>query len=281
MKEYNFCNNCGKHGHIFHQCKTPITSLGIIVFNSNNNIKINKIKYNELSSENQSKEFEYLMIRRRDSLGYVDFIRGKYPLFNKRYLLNIINEMTNHEKEKLLKNNFDTLWEELWGDYIGIQYRSEEKTSKEKFTTLNLGITLSYDTYNLESIIKLSNTSWSEPEWGFAKGRRNYNEKDITCALREFEEETGYDKTALNLIQNIIPLEEIFTGSNYKSYKHKYFIAELDKEIKPIASFQKSEVSKVQWFTFNECLKIIRPYNLERIDVLKKINHILTTYNFY
>ena len=34
------------------------------------------------------------MIRRKDSLGYVDFMRGKYPLFNQRYLLNIINEMT-------------------------------------------------------------------------------------------------------------------------------------------------------------------------------------------
>jgi 8-oxo-dGTP pyrophosphatase MutT (NUDIX family) len=294
MKEYNFCNNCGKHGHIFHQCKNPITSLGIIVFN--NNTKINTIKYNEESFENQSKEIEskeieskeieskeieYLMIRRRDSLGYVDFIRGKYPLFNKRYLLNIINEMTNNEKEKLLTKDFDTLWEELWGDYIGIQYRSEEKTSKEKFTTLNLGITLLYDTYNLESIIKLSNTSWTEPEWGFAKGRRNYNEKDLSCALREFEEETGYDKTSLNLIQNILPLEEIFTGSNYKSYKHKYYLAKLDKQIQPVANFQKSEVSKVQWLTFNECLKKIRPYNLERIDILKKANHILTTYNFY
>ena len=208
-------------------------------------------------------------------------MRGKYPLFNKRYLLNIINEMTNDEKHKLLNNEFDVLWEQLWGDYIGIQYRGEEKTSKEKFTSLNLGISLSYDKYNLESLIKLSNTSWTEPEWGFAKGRRNYNEKDLSCALREFEEETGYDKNSLKIIENTLPLEEIFTGSNYKSYKHKYYIAQLDKLISPIANYQKSEVSKVQWLTFNECLKIIRPYNLERMDILKKVNYILTTYNFY
>ena len=76
MKD-NFCNNCGRYGHQFHQCKNPITSIGIIVFTRNS--------FNEL---------EYLMIRRKDSLGYVDFIRGKYPLFNKRYILNIMNEMT-------------------------------------------------------------------------------------------------------------------------------------------------------------------------------------------
>ena len=38
MKEYNFCNNCGKHGHLFHQCKNPITSIGLIVFNNSNEI---------------------------------------------------------------------------------------------------------------------------------------------------------------------------------------------------------------------------------------------------
>jgi hypothetical protein len=27
-----FCNNCGKSGHLFHQCKHPITSNGIVLF---------------------------------------------------------------------------------------------------------------------------------------------------------------------------------------------------------------------------------------------------------
>ena len=77
--------------------------------------------------------------------------------------------------------------------------------------------------YNLQSIINEIDCNWIEPEWGFPKGRHNYQEKDLLCAFREFEEETGYSRTSLNLIQNISPFEEIFTGSNYKSYKHKYF----------------------------------------------------------
>ncbi len=31
-KNNNACNNCGKQGHSFHQCKLPITSYGIIAF---------------------------------------------------------------------------------------------------------------------------------------------------------------------------------------------------------------------------------------------------------
>ena len=264
MKEYNFCNNCGKHGHLFHQCKNPITSIGVIVFNNDDR-----------------NDIEYLMIRRKDSLGYVDFMRGKYPLFNKRYLLNIISEMTNDEKNKLLNNEFDDLWQELWGDYIGVQYRGEEKISREKFNSLKIGISLSHDEYNLESLIKLCNVTWIDPEWGFAKGRRNYQEKDLNCALREFEEETGYNKNSLKLIQNILPLEEIFTGSNYKSYKHKYYIAQMRKDTRPITNYQKSEVSKVEWISYNDCLKIIRPYNLEKIDVLKNVNDIIKNYTFF
>lgn len=263
MKEYNFCNNCGKIGHLFHQCKNPITSIGIIVFNNDN------------------PNIEYLMIRRKDSLGYVDFMRGKYPLFNKRYLLNILNEMTNEERDKLLTNDFDILWKDLWGEYIGVQYRGEEKTSSEKFNALKLGITLSNDEYNLKSLIDLCSNNWNEPEWGFAKGRRNYQERDLTCALREFEEETGCSKNSLKLIQNVVPIEELFTGSNYKSYKHKYYIAYMQKDSNNFQNFQKSEVSKVNWFSYTDCQKIIRPYNLERIDILKKVHTMLTNYNYY
>lgn len=262
MKEYNFCNNCGKHGHLFHQCKNPITSIGIIVFNN-------------------SDELKYLMIRRKDSLGYVDFMRGKYPLFNKRYLLNIINEMTTNEKNNLLTKDFEQLWKELWGDHIGIQYRGEEKISREKFNSLKAGIKLQSNEYNLESLINECENNWNEPEWGFPKGRRNFQEKDLTCALREFEEETGCNKNSLKIIYNIMPIEELFTGSNYKSYKHKYFIAYMDEENNNLKNFQKTEVSKIEWKTYSDCVKYIRPYNLEKIDTLSRVNHILQSYKFF
>ena len=32
MKKYMFCNNCGKQGHLYQHCKSPITSIGIIAF---------------------------------------------------------------------------------------------------------------------------------------------------------------------------------------------------------------------------------------------------------
>jgi len=264
LKSYNYCNNCGKAGHAFHQCKSSITSIGVIVFRIN-----------------EKKQKEYLMIRRKDTLGFVDFMRGKYPLYNKMHLLNIINEMTLNEKERLLSKSFDELWKDLWGDNIGIQYRGEEKISKEKLESLKLGITSGGIEYTLTSLINESTTSWNEAEWGIPKGRRNYQERDLQCGLREFEEETGYLKINIQIIQNLMPIEEIFTGSNYKSYKHRYYVGYIDNVVTPSNHYQTSEVSKVEWKMFEDALECIRPYNLEKKDVIKRVNTILSEYRLY
>jgi len=268
MKNYNFCNNCGKLGHLFHQCKMPITSIGIIAYRINNENTI-----------------EYLLIRRKDSLGFVDFLRGKYNINNKEYILNLLNKMTLKEKNFLLISSFKELWCHLWGTNIGIQYRSEEKTSFEKFMKLKEGITSEYNEfYNLESLINESNNiylNYKEPEWGFPKGRRNYQEKDMQCALREFEEESGYDKSQVKIIQNLLPLEEIYTGSNFKSYKHKYFIAQINNNILPNCKYQETEVSSIIWKSLEDCINYIREYNLEKLSLIQQVNKILLRYNLY
>ena len=86
-KTYIFCNNCGKTGHAFHQCKHPITSIGVIAF-----------RHGKQGNK------EYLMIRRKDTLGFVDFMRGKYQVPNKLYLMNIITVLG----EILQKNYMNT-----------------------------------------------------------------------------------------------------------------------------------------------------------------------------
>jgi len=265
MNTNNYCNNCGDKGHIFYHCKQPITSVGVIVFRNND-----------------KGLREYLMIRRKDSIGYVEFMRGKYNIYSKIYLMNIVSEMTNEEKQRLLLNDFDTLWIQLWGDDINTQYRGEEKISRDKFEMLKNGILINNNEYSLDTLIKESTTDWTETEWGFPKGRHNNHEKDLLCALREFEEETGYARDFIDIIQNIVPIEEIFTGSNYKSYKHKYFIAFMEglhENSNP--SFQYTEVSKMEWKTYDDAMKIIRPYNLEKKETLTRVEKIISTFKLY
>ena len=257
-KYYNhFCNNCGKTGHLFQNCKKPIISTGIINFKKDDDT------------------IKYLMICRKDTLGYVDFLRGKYSLNDKQQLQNLFNEMTIFEKEKILENDFNYLWSELWGNFIGNQYKSEEKNSKEKFNKLK---NKDIENLNLECLVSESDTKWDTPEWGFPKGRRNNGENDINCAVREYIEETGHPKKTFEIIQNILPFEEIFTGSNYKSYKHKYYLA-VNKLCVSNDYFQKSEVSDMKWLTLEETLKMIRPYSFEKIEIIKKVDKLLNKYS--
>lgn len=263
MKTYSFCNNCGKSGHAFHQCKNPITSMGIITFRQ------------------REGNIEFLLICRKDSLGYVDFLRGRYELENKSYLMNIINIMTNSEKHNLLTKSFSELWKGLWGDFIGIQYRGEERLSQNKFEALKKGIIVGDNKYCLNDLINESNSDWTDPEWGFPKGRRNFQEKDFDCALREFSEETGYNSEDVNVISNILPYEENFTGSNFKSYKHKYYVGKIKSDSVYKSGFQKTEVSKLSWLSYDNAVKLIRPYNLERLRIFKIVNNVLQQYRLY
>jgi ADP-ribose pyrophosphatase YjhB (NUDIX family) len=239
------CNNCGKPGHQYHQCKMPITSIGIIVF-----------RMNPLNNKR-----EYLMIRRKDTLGYMDFMRGKFPIYQKKYIMNMLNQMTIEEKNRLRVRVMDA---------------SSNLLFKEKIHTLIQGVYFQHTRYDLLSLLEESDQTshWTEPEWGFPKGRRNQQEKDYDCALREFMEETGYSTTFLKNIRNIVPFEEIFIGSNYKSYRHKYYLMNmsfLDSLSLAEKSFQKSEVSGMEWKTFEDCISCIRSYNIEKKQVLTNI----------
>jgi len=264
MQNEHYCNNCGKGGHMYHQCKMPITSIGIVVFR-----KVNDV-------------LQYLMIRRKDSLGHIDFMRGKYSVANKHYIVNMLNQMTADEKRRMKTDDFDKLWFDIWlGNSISSQYKSEEVISREKFKTLSAGVSFNQDFYTLKDLIEISdaNGTWEETEWGFPKGRRNTMEKDYDCALREFEEETGYSKNSLKNVQNIMPYEEIFTGSNYKSYKHKYYLMYMENatEVRENQS-DPTEVSKMEWKTYEQCLACIRDYNAEKKRLIARIHNTLTKY---
>lgn len=180
----------------------------------------------------------------------------------------MLTQMTQHEKETLMKK------------YTTIREGGVIQNLKEKIFQLIKGTSYNGETYDLRDLIIESNSKqvWFEPEWGFPKGRRNASESDYNCAVREFTEETGYPASHLVNIRNITPMEEIFTGSNYYSYRHKYYIMFVPyKESLMSGHFQQSEVSKMEWKTISQCIDCIRPYNLEKIALIKNVSECLNT----
>ena len=99
--------------------------------------------------------------------------------------------------------------------------------------------------------------------------------------MREFEEETGYSQKNMILIKNLLPFEEVFTGSNNKSYKHCYYLARMSNNLEDNIGFQETEVSDIKWFTYEEAILKIRSYNLEKISILSRVNTMLKKYRIY
>lgn len=259
------CINCGKCGHYSYQCSNPIVSYGMIVYRVNPKTKLR----------------EYIMICRKDSFGYVDFVRGKYTLSDIKHIQDIFREMSNDEHAKI-KNaeNFNELWLDLWNiHFIKKTHNQEERISQKKYETLKSGITtIDNQIISLDTIIKHS-TSFKTPEWEFPKGRKELAETELDCALREFQEETGIHQKHVRVLNNVLGFDENYVGTNYIAYKHRYFLAEyINAEDTSFNKFQKNEVSKLEWKTFSQCLDDIRPYHLEKKQILTNIDKLLETY---
>ena len=201
----------------------------------------------------------FLMIRRKNTFGYIDIIKGKYNIDNSLLFKILIDSMTNEEKTEILNNNFDYLWNKMW--LFPTKFNID---TKKKFYL---------NSKKIYEYINESKSQWSEPEWEFPKGRKNSKETEINCARREFTEETGIHN--IDVIHNVIPYDEIYIGSNLKCYKFKYFLGYINDINTDLSNYQKTEVSDVKWFTYDECLNHIRDYHYEKKNNLKKIYSLI------
>ena len=266
-KKYK-CINCGKPGHFYKYCLKPLTSYGLLCFRKN------------IKGDN----YELIMVRRKYTIGFIEFLRGKYDINNYNYIKKLFNLMTIEEKMKI-KNimNFDKLRNSIDMNRIN-NYKKEYDNAKNKFKYLK-------DKDIVIKLINLSFNNWDYPEWGIPKGRRNYqDESDLDCAIREFSEETNIDINDLKIYKNILPLEEVYTGINNIKYKHVYYISILDDktnnkynniEININNYNQFTEIGDINWYTENECRDLIRYYYFKKIKIINKAFQMINNKQFY
>ena len=285
------CLNCGKSGHQFKSCNEPVISYGIVCFNIESNLNIsNKSienffynKFIDIEEFNYSNldniklipyfydKIKILMIRRKNSMNYIEFLRGKYDPDDKEHLNKLFKLMTRDENIKILNFNFEILWNELWNETAHNKiYQKEFNISKLKFDEVKKN-----NFYNLLNNNNLS--TYIEAEWGFPKGRRNINEKNIVCAIREFNEETGLGLEHLHILERLSCAEEEYIGTNGIKYKHIYYLASSKEEQELIIKNDNQiyEIGDIGWFTIPDAIEKIRLYNDKKIKMIHQIYFFL------
>jgi 8-oxo-dGTP pyrophosphatase MutT (NUDIX family) len=180
----------------------PITSYGCIV------------RYQS------GKDIRYLLVQRRDSAEFNDFIRGGWS-FSQLPLL--LSNLTVDERRRVLAHPHQELWKSLSGqEASGSSYAFSEEKNKLVQDRLP---------HVLERIS--SNPEAEKNSWVFPKGRPEFvdqvQEEPLACAIREFGEETNKLPLSLsNLVHDRLYYEE-YTGTNSKRYRTEHFLFLIDK----------------------------------------------------
>ena len=303
-KKINYCTNCGKYGHFLKKCTEPVTSLGIICvmidglslniesfgkFLNEKYIEIDNYNFSKIDNidklDSLKKNIKFLMIQRKHSLAYIEFIRGKYDInettnikqndmkikniiSTKNDLIRLFRNMSPDEIKEISKLNFDNLWNNLWKKTSKNKiFQKEYENSKTNFNKLiELGIII--------ELIDVKPT-YDTPEWGFPKGRRNLFEKNLECALREFNEETSIENDDIYLINKINCIKEEYVGSNLVNYRHIYYLALSNNENIEYSKIENSEnnyeVGDIGWYCWEDAVEMIRGNYTEKIKVLNQI----------
>jgi 8-oxo-dGTP pyrophosphatase MutT (NUDIX family) len=305
----NMCMNCGNTSHMFNNCPEPITSWGIILVScsekitSSTNIHNDSICNDILNdtyedttpltenkiclSKNICNELKFLMVSRKYSLGYVQFIRGLYEPTNSMHVLYIFRLMMQKEIDNIKlsitygDNGFDYLWNTFWGKKSdSIKLCKTKHISKTKYDILrNIGT--ERKELDLQCITTYIEPDYNMDEWGFPKGRKGKYETEIECAVREFEEETGYSRNDIKLINCIKPIVENVIGTDGIKYKHIYYVAELVKN-KIIENNVNEEIGKVSFMNVSDALQNIRHYHVIKKEIVEKLfNYYMNRLTFF
>ena len=300
-----YCRNCGKYGHIYKYCNEAPTSIGIILIDIKPSSKDDKIVSSITNIFNRSKSIvpsqnifngpncimynnskkilslfgeyknsiKFLMIRRKHSLGYIEFIRGRYKIIDFEGIVYLFAQMMKEEVDRIETWKFNDLWKEFWST-DNPPHNNEYTKSKNKFNKLKAGIDTDIDLVYYIHNVRLEHT---HTEWGFPKGRRSNKETDLECAIREFTEETGYKKDEYIICNDIVPIVENLIGTNGRNYKHIYYIA-INKKYNPISldlnnKDQVREIGDIGWFTYDkiQSCNFLRRYHKERKKIITRL----------
>lgn len=233
---------------------------------NNINLNIDNTLFNTIDDD-----LKILLINRKVSLNFIEFLRGKYSVSNKSYIKQMISMMTKKETHMLKTMKFQNLWKYVWGD---IKYKNVYMKSLKRYTLIR------------NYILTLPEPIYDTPEWEFPKGRAEYRETSYECANREFCEETGLTIDNYDVL-DIKPILNEYISTNKIRYINKYYFSELVMKpdsfsIDPLIKEQYNEIGDIRLCSLTECKELLRDYQKGKLDIfnnIKNIFNILLNYN--
>jgi 8-oxo-dGTP pyrophosphatase MutT (NUDIX family) len=245
---------------------------------SQETVKLRAIEHIEgvsVSTEKDIKRFvllrdriKFVFISRKDSLGYLEFVRGRYDEDQPETIVHLFKQMMPSEIERISKA---TSFEDVTRGVLeaGTQRWHDAKTSWDALCAAE------EPQKSLKWYVENIRPRFITPEIGAPRGRRKGGETGLYTAMREFQEETGLKQDDYTVLNRVSPLREPFKGTDGNPYLNIYYLAYMDtiKELRVDENRegQKNEIGEVFYCGYDEAMKLIRPYHIERLKILAKI----------
>lgn len=237
--------------------------------------------------DKHSSEWKILLVKKRYTHCFVAFVFGQYSKKDDTRLKYLFNNMTHQEKIDILSMRFDYLWYKIWLELPDmnktnniditnvdsivsaweLMYKERVVNNYLPYTMNNTSKTDSYmkkkskfesnfttdNGHRLRSLIE--GTKDIELQWEIPKGRKHRSESNISCAIREFEEETGFGINNYTLLFRTKSIQESIMSIGI-NYIHTYYLAFAHKYFNPNNIFingkNMSEIDSVKWLSLNE-----------------------------
>ena len=221
----------------------------------------------------------YLIVRRRHTMAFLDFIRGKYFNNDRDHMCKLyLSQMTSDERCMISNMTFSQLWNIVWGNPINdppnTRFMHQYEKSLKRWKELDLDMLMKDVTIH----------PFQYPEYGWPKGRSNKNETSEQTALREFSEETGLDPAQkfIEVDRRISPskLTESFLGNNGIRYDHFYTLARFKSEptFRTMLTPNNAEIGSVEFRSYDDCMRLFRPDDTSKRHLLSALHLDITNH---
>lgn len=223
-----------------------------------------------------SSPWSVLLIQRRQTMAYYDFLRAHYlsvsnSMLRKQFVRILISEMTCEERAYLETNSFTQLWKREQSYNIGTQkYQYRLDRLDKCFNELNIPLLLE----------ETPSRHYATAEFGFPKGKAKSRECAWRTATREFCEETGYSLAYVQNMKHKGVVVEEFVATNGIPYRHLYYVMEFTEQAGNVTysrrnSNQYSEVQNMFWCPVDKVSEFFRSYDSAKLKALSQAIKIL------
>jgi ADP-ribose pyrophosphatase YjhB (NUDIX family) len=212
---------------------------------------------------------KFLMVRRKFTLGFIEFMKAKWDARNIDQLIKIFNGMRKKELDFIMQNiesdGWKNIFDHFWIKDGKINFEKKKEDFGRKFIELR-----NISEWNIEYYCINIAQGNGTPDWGFCKGRREDSETNYETAIRETKEESGND---VLLLENLQELREDIIKDDGGRLRNIYYLGLLNDDAKAeyrpdLYIAHQSEIGKIGFFNYMDAISLISNEHVEKKNVL-------------